>query len=202
MRFFSNKMKKDREKWVVREFLDYLKIEVKKNEVASFDDEPPDVVFRDARFEIKEILEENRRRTDEYKKALRIAETATNITDLFEEWSPTELKMRDALKIVATKASAEQKRYAPAVCQSLDLLFYLNPRDASIVGNNIASNILHGIEQLKWRSISFVTNDCAVVMAANDKAPSFIMAKTGKVLRGKKRRLEQYARTDTVNEIS
>jgi Protein of unknown function (DUF1780). len=64
--FFSNKEKLSREKWVVRRLLRALHIDFAEEEMAGAE-EPVDVLFRDAKFQVKEILDEGRRRTDEFK---------------------------------------------------------------------------------------------------------------------------------------
>jgi hypothetical protein len=66
--YFSNELKPERERWVVDRLLDYIGIERTKDEVKSLNDEPIDVKFRDGCFQVKEILEKDRKRTDEYKK--------------------------------------------------------------------------------------------------------------------------------------
>ena len=46
-------------------------------------------------------MDQNRKRTAEYKEALEIAENAKNAEDLFEEYSPIDLKPEHVLIIVA-----------------------------------------------------------------------------------------------------
>lgn len=72
--FFSNACKKEREVWVVAHFLSQLHIKAPKGEIQPSSDEPADVVYREARFQVKEILDEGRKRGDEYKESLRKAD--------------------------------------------------------------------------------------------------------------------------------
>ena len=62
VRFFGAQRKPEREVWVADHFLENLNIAYSTEEVVSSDDDPPDVIFRDARFEIKEIMDPGRRR--------------------------------------------------------------------------------------------------------------------------------------------
>src|SRR5690348_13841895 len=49
---------------------------------------PPDVKFRDAAFEIKEVLDEGRKRHDEYRDHLRRAWAARSPEELLEPYHP------------------------------------------------------------------------------------------------------------------
>ena len=58
--FFSNTEKLNREKWVVRRLFRSLTIDFEESEIVAAN-EPGDVAFRNANFQAKEILDENRR---------------------------------------------------------------------------------------------------------------------------------------------
>ena len=64
--FWSPEKKLERELWVVKTLLRHLDVQYADNELIIMPEssEPPDVHFRGARFEIKEILDPNRRRHD------------------------------------------------------------------------------------------------------------------------------------------
>ena len=55
--FFSNPEKLNREKWVVRRLLQALRVCFKEEEMTEAQ-EPVDVAFRDAGFQVKELLDE------------------------------------------------------------------------------------------------------------------------------------------------
>lgn len=58
-RFFSNSAKPERERWVVREFLANLSISVSEDGLTSpSQNDDVDVIFRDAKFQVKEILDD------------------------------------------------------------------------------------------------------------------------------------------------
>lgn len=75
--FYSNDRKDERELWVVKAFLENMRIEHTQNDLVPVTDDPPDVLFRDFRFEVKELMDDDRRRTDEYRKQLEVAKKAT-----------------------------------------------------------------------------------------------------------------------------
>lgn len=68
--YFSAKNKAERERWVCLELVQNLGIAYDETEIVSPENDPPDVIFRDARFEVKEILDQGRKRHAEYKAAL------------------------------------------------------------------------------------------------------------------------------------
>ena len=65
--FFASKNKIEREKMVVAETLTNLGVNYSEDELSPVSDEPPDIRFQDAEFEIKEIMDPDRRRHLEYK---------------------------------------------------------------------------------------------------------------------------------------
>jgi Putative endonuclease, protein of unknown function (DUF1780) len=68
--FFSSANKGAIERWACTEFLKNIDIDFQPDEVVPQAYDPPDFIFRNASFEVKEILDRGRRRHDEYKDAL------------------------------------------------------------------------------------------------------------------------------------
>ena len=83
--FFSGGNKWNREKWVVEKLLSSSGVRYNESELSECD-EPVDVAFRDARFQIKEMMRfpdaKHRRRHDEYRSALQKAEAAETLEEL------------------------------------------------------------------------------------------------------------------------
>jgi len=179
--FFSSKMKQDRELWAAREFLEYLGVTVEPTELSPSEDEPPDVLYSEARFEIKEVLDPERRRGAEYKEALKKAESAKHPKELLEPYSPRSVTIDEAVARVAEASGRCKHKYAPAVIRQLDLLFYFNFQECGVIGHQLPRAGL--VSGLQWRSISVVGNDCAFVVCANEDAPDFIRSACGKVFR-------------------
>ena len=80
--FFTSKMKPERERAVCRAFLCCLGLEFTEAEIIASTTEPVDVDFRSAKFQVRELLDSERKRGDELKETQRKYENATLIVDL------------------------------------------------------------------------------------------------------------------------
>jgi Putative endonuclease, protein of unknown function (DUF1780) len=75
----SSKMKQERERMVCRAFLRCIGLPFREDQIIVSTDEPPDIIFDSARFEIRELLDDGRRRGDEWAQEARKAERAEDI---------------------------------------------------------------------------------------------------------------------------
>lgn len=64
-RIFSSKMKPERERMICRAFLRCLGVQFQEDEILAPHTEPIDVAFRSAKFQIRELMEPERKRADE-----------------------------------------------------------------------------------------------------------------------------------------
>ena len=181
--FISNDCKSEREVWVVRHFLSQLCIDFSNEEIHASSDEPVDVVYCDAKFQVKEIYDKGRKRGDEYKESLRKAKIAISASDLFEPYSPQKMICDDVASIVAKLASVWQQKYGPSECMSTDLLFYFNLQDIHVVGDEVTDVDSYSSKMAAWRSVSVFLGDCAFVLHVSEKAPGFLKTAKGKVHR-------------------
>jgi hypothetical protein len=179
-RFFSPRGKEKREMWVAERFLSHVAPHL-ASEVTWVDAEPWDVLCVGARIQIKEHQDAGRRRHDEFKQALARAKNAIAPAELGESWTPSTVSLATAVEHVIAAAEMYSTKYAPAVLAELDLLIYLNI-EASIEGSELKplASLSSG-----WRSVSAVCNDCAFVLVATRRAPSFIRAALGNVFRAR-----------------
>jgi hypothetical protein len=174
--FFSNRGKEERERWVVTEFLACLTIPFSIEELHSDKQSSKvDVMFRDARFQIKEIIESNTKRGDEIratynrvKKAKKLAET---IGPGFVYDVPPPV---NGYELIREKVEDLSAKYASAK-KTLDLLFYVTRTHASIVKKNEIN--AEELSSFGWRSISCLMGNHACVLYAQPDAPSFILSK-------------------------
>jgi uncharacterized Fe-S cluster-containing protein len=174
--FFSNKEKLNREKWTVKRLLRALAIDFREEELTGAE-EPVDVSFRDARFQEKEILDEDRRRTDEYKKALKKAEAANNYSELLELYDPIDISFSEVVQKCYDYARTLllQSKYGPLECKNIDLICYFNLANHHVVPPVDVLN-----EKIGFRSLSVVSNRyCAVAYAAKN-APKILRDNVGK----------------------
>ena len=169
MDFFSNNSKKEREKWPVSEFLKNMGINFGANELISVEDQAPDIKFRDAAFEIKELDVEGRRRHDEKKEELKKAQVACGLEDLITQYEFKETSFQG----VVDRIDKMLKEYVcePNFSGKTDILFYVN---YSVLGEAHYSS--QGLEIWKqWRSISMVgNNSISYVFWVAQDAPGFI----------------------------
>jgi hypothetical protein len=180
VRSFSPQNKQENERYVVDTFVRNLGIDFADDEIKSSEDEPPDVNFRDARFEIKEILDPGRRRHDEYRDELERARTLTKASDTLRSFYPKDISLDDIYQRCEEVVLALEKKYPPAVRSSLDLLFYVNLMDVMYVLEEPFPNVAR-LASTGWRSISFEKGQRSCCFYARDDAPEFIRNTLGHV---------------------
>ncbi|MBN1818849.1 MAG: endonuclease V, partial [Sedimentisphaerales bacterium] len=172
---FLFKNKTDKEKWVVREFLSVLGIDFSEEELISVKDVFPDIVFKSkvygsVEFEVKEIIEKDRKPHKEIKKSLEKAKTATSASDFLTPYRPKKIDFQEIVKrideiIIKNKTCQD-------VTEKINLLLYENFTYTEL---NESFQIPHFEEWKKWRSVSMIGNrkDCRVFWAS-ETAPDFI----------------------------
>ena len=172
---FSNKEKLNREKWTVKRLLCALTIDFNEEELTGAE-EPVDVSFRDAKFQEKEILNKDRRRTAEYKKALETAKAAKDLSELFELYTPIDISFSEVVQKCYDYARTLllQSKYGPLECENIDLICYFNLVNHYVVPPTDVVN-----EKIGFRSLSVVSNRyCAVAYARKD-APKILRDNVG-----------------------
>lgn len=173
------KDKEYKETWVVNEFLSNLNIKFDPNEILKTDEEPPDVIFRNANFEIKAIYDENRRMLKEYQEDLIKAKKACSFNEAFNfrEYNPVDISIQEIVDLVNARlrdyiVSTEQY-------QKIDMLFYFN-RFFTRIADDKKYTISEEALWKKWRSVSVVKNGgVSFILWARDNAPDFIKMNTG-----------------------
>jgi hypothetical protein len=181
--FFSNKCKKDREIYVVRHFLSLLNIKFFDQEIKACLEEPFDIIFRNANFQIKEIYDKGRKRGDEYKQALQKTENATSVKDFLESYSPKMITCKDVASIVANCTSKLKQKYGNSERDTIDLLFYFNLKDVHLKDDALTDVNSYSSQMSGWRSVAVYSGDCALVLHLSKKAPDFLKAAKGVVFR-------------------
>jgi len=173
VRFFESANKPERERWVANEFLGNLGVEFLESEIQCVVDEPPDIRFRSASFEVKEILDYGRRRHADYKAALETAKSATSPRDLLRQITPRDITYAEVCGLVEIEVARFAEKYAPATRGKLDLLFYVNLED---VFGYVATPLPPPgrWEVYGFRSISLVMGRLAGVLMTAETAPDFL----------------------------
>jgi Putative endonuclease, protein of unknown function (DUF1780) len=181
-RFGSNACKPYRERLTCAMLLRALGVPFAVEELISVPDGPPhhvDVMFRDARFQVREVLDRERRRHDEPKRRIQQLRAAKTIEDSELDYSSDYIPMcYSEVFTHLTEALAEKaSKYGTHVCAELDALVliqrwrYLD-----------TSSPLSGYEALLqqgWRSVSFVMRSSGHVIYGKASAPAFLQEYAG-----------------------
>ena len=175
--YFSSTNKAERELWVSRHFCQTLGLRFKASDHQRSLIEPPDVLFRDAKFEVKEILDKGRRRHGEYKTALQRALAAREPSELVEEFIPTNATPAQLARRIKEILRELTDHYAPAVRAQLDILFYVNLQANFFVGGRMPSQ--RQFARFGWRSVSAYENSASLVFFAAPNAPRFLRRRRG-----------------------
>ena len=177
----SSRRKGERERMICAAFLRCLGIEFSPEEITLPESDPPDVVFRDARFEVMIIIDEDRKMHADWKVEANKRHAATRLDDLGAPYHPSSpmepAKVADRLVAeLAKKAS----HYGPKTCLDLDALVYIN----------LQKWHLYPISQIKvpeelrsqgWRSVSFIFSPYSHVVFTTSEAPDLLRGYEGRV---------------------
>lgn len=176
--FFGSQDKFTREKWVVSEFLTNLSIPFFEEDIIPGSD-PPDIIFKDANFEVKEILDKGRRRHEEYKAALARAYTETDPAALTEEYLPRSISIDEVSSLVlAQAADLAKNKYPLQVRREMDLICYVNLKHViKTVGTPFPDACEFG--KLGFRSICFLHHQTSGILWVDQGALSFLGLQQG-----------------------
>ena len=177
--YFDSKNRAERERWVCREFVHNLNIRARKGSFKSPPDDPPDVLYRGCQFEVKEILDDERRRHDEYKDMLEKAWEATDPSELLKSYSPKFITPIQLGSKVLAKVDALSRKYEPRLKQSLDLVFYVNLLETSLEEGPMPAQ--SDFVRAGWRSVSALMGWGSLVFHARRAAPRLLRAAAGTV---------------------
>lgn len=175
--FLSNAMKPERERSVCRAFLRALGIPFKDTELIAPTEEPADVAFRGARFQVRDLLRGRKRGNDWKNKDKQYAE-ARCVGDLVQPYSPpVSISFGSLMPELATVLSEKAAKYGTS-CKDLDALIYIDLEDTFLTPDALAPNTTE-LENQGWRSVSLLFTPYAVVLFARNSAPSFLRDATG-----------------------
>ena len=173
--FFGNRGKIERERAVCRAYLRALGVTSSESELKAPAPEPSDVIFRDAKFQVKELLDSGRRRGDEVRSKAEARANAEGIEALLEKYtSPTAMVLSDLASCVA----GELKRYSTKYsgnARHLDALVYVNFRNRFLVPE-LGTVDQEVFARQCWRSVSALLPPYGMVLYATADAPEFLLA--------------------------
>jgi hypothetical protein len=142
-------------------------------------EEPVDVSFRDANFQVKEILVEGRRRTDEFNTKLETAKSAKDYSELLEHYTPIDVSFSEIVQRCYDYAGTllSQSKYGPRESKQIDLLFYFNWLD-----HHVVPPIEVPSKEVGFRSLSIVSNRYCAVAYTSTSAPRFLRDNVGRAM--------------------
>lgn len=176
--FFGNKNKQERELWVLREFLNYLPGDVNLVETKGSSTEPNDVFYYDLGFQVKEVQTEERKRGKEIKDKLYSITKDTTPNDFIEPYSPVHISLSESLPRVDSELGRHRLQKYNDSTSHMNVLVYLNLTGTTYLKEEVD---LAGIsdELDLWKSVSLVTNNCAMVLRCNDRNNNFLVPLVG-----------------------
>jgi hypothetical protein len=182
--FLSNARKWERERWACQRLLQALNVNHRIEEFSPAGQEPPDVLFRDACFEVFFVLDEGRRLNEEWRAELERRRSAFSLRQLVRrEARPkrigaTELQARLAPTLRKKAHNYQERGLDP---RELDLLAFVSLKRAVPDFN---SHFPPPTEYLRqgWRSLSLVGPTFARVLFAHPDAPDFLRGNLGRTV--------------------
>lgn len=179
--FFRTNNKPEREKSVVSDFFKSLGTVFNESDLQPGVDEPIDIRFGAVKFQLKEIMDSNRRRHDEFREAYRNALAATEGKSLLRHCEHRDITLTNIYEEILSRASLLLRKYEPGVCRNINLLFYVNLLDVYGLVETPYPDIT-AMRSLPWQSVSFLMGFKACVLFAQDDAPAFLKSAMGKVI--------------------
>lgn len=180
--FLSNARKWERERWVCQRLLQALNVSHRLDEFSAANHEPPDVLFREASFEVFFVLDEGRRLNDEWRAELERRRSAFSLSQLVRrETKPRRIaagELQQRLTPTLRKKAHNYKERGLDLGE-LDLLAYVNLKRAVPDFNSHFPPPTEFLRQ-GWRSLSLVGPTFTRVLFAHPSAPDFLRNNLGR----------------------
>lgn len=180
--FLSNARKWERERWVCQRLLQGLNITHRNEDFTPASQEPPDVLFRDGRFEVFFVLDEGRRLNDEWREELARRRSAFSLSQLVRrEAKPKRIPASELLHRLAPTLRKKSTNYRERgiYLGGLDIIAFASLKREVL---DLNSHFPPPTEYLRqgWRSLSLVGPTFARVLFAHPGAPDFLRTNLGR----------------------
>ncbi|KAB0493037.1 MULTISPECIES: DUF1780 domain-containing protein [Pseudomonas] len=180
--FLSNARKWERERWVCQRLLQGLNIPYHNEDFIQASQEPPDVLFGDARFEVFFVLDEGRRLNDEWREELQRRRSAYSLSQLVRrEARPKRIPATKLLQRLGPTLHKKAKNYQERDIDlgQLDIIAFSSLKREVL---DLNSHFPPPTEYLRqgWRSLSLVGPTFARVLFAQPDAPDFLRNNLGR----------------------
>lgn len=174
IRYFSISMKAERERSVCAALLRCLGVVFEPRDIEAISNDPPDVKFDLARFEVIEIYDKKRKRHDEYKDRLKELQKAKTINEtLIPYESPKPISYHELSTEITRALGIKSRKYGKRFCATLDALVSIGLSNHFL---DIRSEIPDYVELMDqgWRSVSFVMPPFGHVAFCECNGPKFL----------------------------
>ncbi|WP_372868152.1 DUF1780 domain-containing protein, partial [Pseudomonas sp.] len=131
--FLSNARKWERERWVCERLLQALNVSHRLEEFSAAEQEPPDVLFREASFEVFFVLDEGRRLTEEWRAELERRRSAFSLSQLVKrEAKPRRIGAAELQALLAPTLRKKAHNYSERGLDlgELDMLAFVSLKRA------------------------------------------------------------------------
>jgi len=180
--FLSNARKWERERWVCQRLLQGLNIPYHNEDFLQASQEPPDVLFGEARFEVFFVLDEGRRLNDEWREELQRRRSAYSLSQLVRrEARPKRIPASKLLQRLGPTLHKKARNYQERDIDlgQLDIIAFSSLKREVL---DLNSHFPPPTEYLRqgWRSLSLVGPTFARVLFAQPDAPDFLRNNLGR----------------------
>ncbi|WP_263140295.1 DUF1780 domain-containing protein [Pseudomonas sp. RIT-PI-AD] len=179
--FLSNARKWERERWVCQRLLQALNLPHRLEEFGG-GTEPPDVLFRNANFEVFFVLDAGRRLNEEWRAELTRRRNAFSLSQLVRrEARPKRIPASELLNRLAPTLQKKAHNYGERRLElgELDLIAFVNLKRVVLDFNSPFPPPSDFLRQ-GWRSLSLVGPTFARVLFAHPDAPDFLRHNLGR----------------------
>jgi hypothetical protein len=180
--FLSNARKWERERWVCQRLLQGLNVPHRDDDFVPAGQEPPDVLFQDASFEVFFVLDEGRRLNDEWREELQRRRSAFSLSQLVRrEARPKRINAMELLQRLAPTLRKKTHNYRERNLDlgELDIIAFVSLKREVLDLNSYFPPPTEYLRQ-GWRSLSLVGPTFARVLFAHSDAPDFLRANLGR----------------------
>jgi Putative endonuclease, protein of unknown function (DUF1780) len=179
---FPTLRRAERERTIVRAFLRSLNVAFADDEISLGNAEPVDVSFREARFQIMEIVGDKKRGLDWKNREQRYLD-AKEAADLVEPYTPSmPISFADISRRVAEGLVPKSRHYRAAGTATVDALVYVDLSNAHLYPTEpqFEPDVENALRRQNWRSVSMLFVPYGVVLAASAGAPRFLLETFGR----------------------
>ena len=180
---FSNPNKPEREKMTCRGFLHCMNIKHNDAELVVADNASFDVTFRQAKFEITEIVGGRKRDLELKKLETKYKNGSTSGDLLVPMENPEPMLFSEMVQVVRDRLAEKFCRRKRQGCENIDALVHVGMINRYLYPVEFSTEAVCAIEAQGWRSASVLIVPYATVLFASDAAPAFLRESVGQVRR-------------------